>query len=178
VSGAVITPGKGDPGVYLDHTTRFQLRNSEVTGVIDNDGVDIYGGPTGNRDALIQDNWIHGIRITPTSCQHTDGVQSAGTSGPGNTGTIIRGNTIEDIDQNSDVQLDSATSQRGTNESVAGNTLGVVHDTPTSCVPTPYPRSITLSGINLTVRDNTAVQPFFTRVRDVHRVRPRRPSGA
>lgn len=154
VSGAIIDPANGDPGVYLDHVTRFQLRNSEVTGVLDNDGVDVYGGPTGSRDTLIQDNWIHGVRISPNSCQHTDGVQVAGTSGPGNTGTIIRGNTIEDVDQNAAIQLDSASGQVGTDESVVDNTLGPVNYTPTSCVPSPNPRSINVSGRNFYMAGN------------------------
>lgn len=161
IAGAVIDPADGDPGVYLDHTTNFAVVGSEITGVTDNDGVDVYGGPTGARGTLLRDNWIHGVRISPSSCQHTDGIQVAGTTGPGNTGTEIRNNTIEDIDQNADVQLDSNPSQRGTNEIVEGNTLGKVNYTPTSCVPTPYPRSITLSGNNLTVNDNDALQPFF-----------------
>lgn len=161
IRGATITPAPGDPGVYLDHVTRFALIDSEVTGVRDNDGVDVYGGTTGSRDVLIENNDIHGVRISPDSCQHTDGIQVAGTSGPGNTGTVIRNNRIYDIDQNADVQLDSNPPQRGTDETVEGNQLGTVNYTPTSCVPTPYPRSITLAGNRLTVRDNDAAQPFF-----------------
>lgn len=154
LSGAIVTPGNGDPGVYIDHATKFQLRNSEVTGVVDNDGVDVYGGPTGNHDVLIQDNYIHGVRVSASSCQHTDGVQVAGTSGPGNYGTIIRGNRIEDIDQNADIQMDTAKGQVGTDERVENNTLGAVNYTPTSCVPSPTPRSLNISGNNLTVAGN------------------------
>jgi len=161
IENAIVDPGDGDPGVYLDHVTDFTLTGSEVKGVTDNDGVDVYGGATGSLNTRIIGNEIHDVNITPSSCQHTDGVQVAGTSGPGNTGTQIRNNNIYDIDQNADIQLDSATSQRGTNEVVEGNTLGTVNYVTTSCVPTPYPRSITLSGISLSVRNNTAVQPFF-----------------
>jgi len=161
IENAIIDPGDGDPGVYLDHVTDFTLTGSEVKGVTDNDGVDVYGGATGSLNTRILNNEIHDVNISPASCQHTDGVQVAGTSGPGNTGTQIRNNHIYDIDQNADIQLDSATSQRGTNEIVEGNNLGTVNYVTTSCVPTPYPRAITLSGINLSVRNNTAVQPFF-----------------
>ncbi len=161
VENAIIDPGDGDPGLYLDHVTDFTMTGSEVKGVVDNDGVDVYGGATGSLNTRLFNNEIHDVNITAASCQHTDGVQVAGTSGPGNTGTQIKFNHIYDIDQNADIQLDSATSQRGTNEVVEGNTLGIVNDTPTSCVPTPYPRAITLSGINLLVKNNTAVLPFF-----------------
>lgn len=163
VSGAIITPGRGDPGVYLDHVTRFQLRDSEVTGVDSNDGVDIYGGPTGSKDVLIQDNLIHNVSIAADSCQHTDGIQSAGTSGPGNTGTVIRGNTITNIAQNGLIQLDTAKGQVGTNETVENNTLGTALYTPTSCVPNPSPRALNVSGNNLTVRGNvsTSGAPFL-----------------
>ena len=161
IANAVIDPADGDPGVYLDHVQSFAVVGSEITGVRDNDAVDVYGGPTGSRDVLIRSNDIHGVRISPGSCQHTDGVQVAGTSGPGNTGTWIDRNHIYDIDQNADIQLDSNPSQRGTNERITDNELGTVNYTPTSCVPTPYPRSVTLAGNNLTVSGNTALQPFF-----------------
>lgn len=161
IRGAIITPGPGDPGVYLDHVTRFALIDSEVTGVLDNDAVDLYGGGPGVNGALIENNDIHGVRISPDSCQHTDGVQSAQTSGQPNRDIRIVGNHIWDVDQNAAIQLDSTPSGRATGVVVEGNDLGTVNYTPTSCVPTPYPRSITLSGYEVAVRDNTAAQPFF-----------------
>lgn len=155
IRGAIIDPADGDPGVYLDHVSDFALVDSEVKGVTDNDGVDIYGGPTGSKNTLLQDNDIHGVRVTANSCQHTDGVQVAGTSGPGNTGTIIRHNHIWDIDQNADIQLDTAPTQVGTNEVIEGNTLGAVNYVVTSCVPSPNPRSLNVSGNNLRVTGNS-----------------------
>lgn len=155
IDNAVIDPPDGEPGVYLDHVTDFQLSRSEVKGVLDNDGVDVYGGPTGSLRTRLLDNDIHGVRLSANSCQHTDGIQSAGTSGPGNTGTVIRGNRIYDVDQNADIQLDTAPSQVGTGETVEGNTLGAVNYVTTPCVPSPTPRSLNISGHGLTVRDNS-----------------------
>lgn len=161
IRSATIDPPDGAPGLYLDHTTRFALLHSEVKGVLDNDGVDIYGGATGAHDNRIVGNDIHDVKLTATSCQHTDGIQSAQTTGQPNTATLIAHNHIYDIDQNADIQLDSTLSGRATDERVIDNTLGQVNYRPTSCVPTPYPRSITLSGNHLEVSGNSAAQPFF-----------------
>lgn len=161
IANAVIDPADGDPGVYLDHVTNFAVVGSEITGVRDNDGIDLYGGGPGVNGALVKNNYIHGVRLSAGSCQHTDGVQSAQTSGQPNRDIRIVGNHIWDIDQNADIQLDSTPSGRATGVTVEGNDLGAVNYTPTSCVPTPYPRSITLSGYDVRVNDNSAAQPFF-----------------
>lgn len=161
IANAVIDPADGDPGVYLDHVTNFAVVGSEITGVRDNDGLDLYGGGPGVNGALVKNNDIHGVRLSANSCQHTDGVQSAQTSGQPNRNIQIVGNHIWDIDQNADIQLDSTPSGRATGVTVEGNDLGTVNYTPTTCVPTPYPRSITLSGYQVAVRDNSAAQPFF-----------------
>lgn len=157
IANAVIDPADGDPGVYLDHVQDFALVGSEVTGVLDADGVDVYGGPTGSRDVVIRDNDIHGMRITSSSCAHVDGIQSAGTSGPGNSRITIDRNHVWDVDQNAAYQADSAKGQVSDGDVVTDNVFGPVNNTPTSCVPTPYPRAMNVSGTNLTVRGNKFV---------------------
>lgn len=161
VSGAIIDPGDGDPGIYLGQAHEWAILDTEVTGVTDNDGIDVYGGNAGSRDVVIDNAYIHGVRITPNSCQHTDGIQVAGTTGPPADRVTIKNSRIEDVDQNADIQLDSTPERRGTGHVIQGNTLGTVNYVTTSCVPTPYPRSITLSGNEIRVANNAAKQPFF-----------------
>ena len=157
IANAVIDPADGDPGVYLDHVQNFAVVGSEITGVRDNDGVDIYGGATGSRDVVIRDNDIHGVRISPTSCAHTDGIQSAGTSGPGNQRITIDRNHVWDIDQNAAYQADTAKGQVSDGDVVSDNVFGPVNYVPTSCIPSPYPRAMNISGTHLTVRGNRFV---------------------
>lgn len=163
LKGVDVDPANGDPGVYIDHATDFVLSESQVHGVVDNDGIDVYGGATGNLRVRLLQNYVHDVKITASSCQHTDGIQVAGTTGPGNTGTVIRGNTIDDIDQNAAIQLDTATSQVGTGEVIENNVFGAIHATKTSCVPSPSPRALNVSGHQLTVRGNVSNQgaPFL-----------------
>jgi len=161
VKGAVVDPAAGDPGIYLGQASDWAIVDTEVKGVVDNDGVDVYGGNAGSSDVLLDGLYIHGVRITPDSCQHTDGVQVAGTTGPPANRVTIRNSRIEDVDQNADIQLDSSSGGRGTGHVVEGNTLGAVNYVTTSCVPTPYPRSITLAGNQVQVVGNVAAQPFF-----------------
>lgn len=47
------------------------------------------------------------------------------------------------------------TARPGHDEVVAGNSFGAVNYTPTSCVPSPTPRAMNISGRNLTVTGNT-----------------------
>jgi len=161
VRGAVIDPADGDPGIYLGQASRWAIYDSEVKGVTDNDGVDIYGGNAGGSDVLLDGLAVHDVHITPASCQHTDGVQVAGTTGPPQNAVTITNSHVYDVDQNADIQLDSTPEGRGAGHVIAGNTLDTVRYVATSCVPTPYPRSVTLSGNQIRVENNVAAQPFF-----------------
>lgn len=161
VRGAIVDPADGDPGIYLGQASRWAVYDTEVKGVTDNDGVDIYGGNAGGSDVLLDGLAVHDVHITPASCQHTDGIQVAGTTGPPQNRVTITNSHVYDVDQNADIQLDSTPEGRGAGHVITGNILDTVRYTPTSCVPTPYPRSVTLSGNQIRVEGNTAAQPFF-----------------
>lgn len=160
VRGAIIDPGDGDPGIYLGQASKWAVYDTEVKGVRNADGVDVYAGNAGSADVLLDGVYVHDLSLSPDSCQHVDAVQSAQTTGPPVNRLTIRSSRLEGV-QNADIQLDSSSSGRGTGHLIEGNTLGTVRYTPTSCVPTPYPRSITLSGDQIQVAGNMAAQPFF-----------------
>lgn len=156
VRGAIVDPAAGDPGIFLGQASRWAVYDSEVKGVVDNDGVDVYAGNAGSNDVLLDGLYVHDLSLSPDSCQHVDAVQSAQTTGPPVNRLTIRNSRLEGV-QNAGYQADTAKGGVGDGIVVEDNTIGPIAYVATSCIPTPYPRAMNVSGTNLTVRGNVFV---------------------
>lgn len=138
-----------NPPVYIGNATDVAVYDNEIKNQWNADLVDIYGGNQGNRNVKVINNDIHGawINCSVSPKPHVDGVQLAGTTGPGGYGTLVKGNHIYDIDQNADIQVDSG--QLGTNETIEGNTLDALNP---KCGDVP--RAFNVAGNNFTAKNN------------------------